>query len=239
VGVIINTSIALLSSGLDSVTAVSLARVHTEVKLALVFDYGQRSAKREIECSKKICEYFGIDLQVIDLGWLAGITKTSLVNTASEVPAMSLENISPEADPSITAESAKSVWVPNRNGVLINIAASFAESLGYEHVIVGFNREEAVTFPDNSGEFIGAINGSLSYSTLNGVKVLAPLIGLDKKGIVLKAMEARAPLEYSWSCYQGGDLPCGVCESCVRRKRAFDEAGIADPLFVRLGATQE
>jgi 7-cyano-7-deazaguanine synthase len=122
--------------------------------------------------------------------------------------------------------------------VLINIAASFAESMGCENVIVGFNREEAVTFPDNSPEFIGAINGSLSYSTLNGVKVLAPLIGLDKKSIVLKAMESRSPLEYSWSCYQGGELPCGMCESCVRRKRAFDEAGIEDPLFVRLGATQ-
>ncbi|AFV24820.1 exsB protein [Methanolobus psychrophilus R15] len=234
----INASIALLSSGLDSVTAVSLAREHTDVKLALVFDYGQRSAKREIECSKKICEHFGIALQVIDLGWLAAITKTSLVNTDSDVPAMSLEKIAGDADPSITIESAKSVWVPNRNGVLINIAASFAESMGYENVIVGFNREEAVTFPDNSSDFIGAINGSLLYSTLNGVKVLAPLIGLDKKSIVLKAMEARAPLEYSWSCYHGGDLPCGVCESCVRRKRAFDEAGIADPLFVRLGATQ-
>jgi 7-cyano-7-deazaguanine synthase len=110
--------------------------------------------------------------------------------------------------------------------------------MGYGNVIVGFNREEAVTFPDNSSDFIGAINGSLSYSTLNGVKVLAPLIGLDKKSIVLKAMESRAPLEYSWSCYQGEELPCGMCESCVRRKRAFDEAGIADPLFVRLGATQ-
>lgn len=234
----ISTSIALLSSGLDSVTAVSLAREHTQVKLALVFDYGQRSAKREIEHARKICEHFGIALRVIDLGWLAGITKTALVNTASDVPTMSLEKIAADADPSITAESAKSVWVPNRNGALINIAASFAESMGCDQVIVGFNREEAVTFPDNSPDFIEAIDFSLSYSTLNKVKVLAPLIGLDKKGIVRKAIESGAPLEYSWSCYQGGEVPCGVCESCVRRQRAFDEAGIADPLLIRLGVNR-
>lgn len=235
----ISTSVALLSSGLDSVTAVSLAREHTQVKLALVFDYGQRSAKREIEHARKICEHFGIALRVIDLGWLAGITKTSLVNTASDVPTMSLEKIAADADPSIAAESAKSVWVPNRNGALINIAASFAESMGCDQVIVGFNREEAVTFPDNSPDFIEAINVSLSYSTLNKVKVLAPLIGLDKKGIVRKAIESGAPLEYSWSCYQGGEVPCGVCESCVRRQRAFDEAGIADPLLIRLGVNRD
>ncbi|MCQ6962911.1 7-cyano-7-deazaguanine synthase QueC [Methanolobus chelungpuianus] len=234
----ISTSIALLSSGLDSVTAVSLAREHTQVKLALVFDYGQRSAKREIEYAGKICDHFGIFLKVIDLPWLAGVTKTSLVNTASDVPVMSPEKISDDADPSITLESAKNVWVPNRNGALINIAASFAESMGCDHVIVGFNREEAATFPDNSTDFIEAINNSLSYSTLNKVKVLAPLIGLDKKGIVRKAIESRAPLEYSWSCYHGGEVPCGVCESCVRRQRAFDEAGIADPLLVKLGVNR-
>jgi len=212
---------------------------HTEVKLALVFDYGQRSAIREIEYAKKISEHFGFELEVVDLGWLAGITRTSLVNTASDVPEMSMEKISEEADLSICVESAKSVWVPNRNGVMINIAASFAESMGLDNVIVGFNKEEAVTFPDNSQDFIDAIDNSLSYSTLNKVKVMSPLIGLDKKEIVSKAMEVNAPLEFSWSCYHGEDIPCGTCESCMRRKRAFEDAGAADPLLVRLGVLPE
>jgi len=235
----ITTAIALLSSGLDSVTAISVVMEHTDVKLALVFDYGQRSASREIECARKISEHFGFELKVVDLGWLADITVTSLVNTASDVPEMSLEKISGEADPSICVESAKSVWVPNRNGVMINIAASFAESMRLDNVIVGFNKEEAVTFPDNSQEFIDAIDDSLSYSTLNKVKVISPLIGLDKKEIVSKAMEVNAPLEFSWSCYQGKDVPCGTCESCMRRKRAFAEVGVTDPLLVRLGALPE
>jgi len=68
---------------------------------------------------------------------------------------------------------------------------------------------------------------------------MSPLIGLDKKQIVSKAMEVNAPLEFSWSCYHGEDIPCDTCESCVRRKRAFDEAGVADPLLVRLGVLPE
>ncbi|MBN2110696.1 MAG: 7-cyano-7-deazaguanine synthase QueC [Methanosarcinaceae archaeon] len=233
------TAISLLSSGLDSVTATAVAGEHLEVKLALVFDYGQRSAEREIECARKISEHFGFELRVLDLGWLAAITATSLVNTANEVPVMSLENISEGADPSVCFGSAKNVWVPNRNGVMINIAASFAESMGADHVIVGFNREEAVTFPDNSPEFVDAVDSSLSYSTQNRVKVMAPLIGMNKKEIVSRAIEVNAPLEFSWSCYHGDDVPCGTCESCVRRKRAFDEAGIPDPLLIRLGVIPE
>ena len=228
-----------MSSGLDSVAALSIAQNQMNVELALVFDYGQRSAKREIEYSKKVSEHFGIEHRVIELGWLASVTNTSLVNTDADVPEMSMEKIADDADPSICIDSANNVWVPNRNGVLINIAASFAESMGIDHVIVGFNKEEGATFPDNTPEFISAIDDALSYSTMNGVKVLAPLIGMDKKEIVSKAIESNAPLEFSWSCYHGDDIPCGTCESCMRRKRAFAEINVADPLLVRLGVQTE
>jgi 7-cyano-7-deazaguanine synthase len=206
-----------------------------EIKMALIFNYGQRSVKREIQNAVKVCENLGIEYNVLDITWMKGITNTSLVNTDAEVPSLSMDEISDDADPSITIESAKAVWVPNRNGILINIAAAFAESMSCDYVIVGFNKEEAVTFPDNSGEFIAAIDDSLSYSTQNGVKVYAPLIGMDKKEIVAKAMELKAPLEYSWSCYHGADVPCGECESCTRRRRAFEAAGVKDPLLERLG----
>lgn len=207
----------------------------TDVKMALIFNYGQRSVEREIQNAVKVSEILGIESRVLDIPWMKEITKTSLVNTDSEVPSLSMEEIADDADPSITIESARAVWVPNRNGILINIAAAYAESMGCECVIVGFNKEEAVTFPDNSAEFITAIDDSLSYSTQNSVKVCAPLIGMDKKEIVAKAMELKAPLEYSWSCYHGADVPCGECESCTRRRRAFDAAGFKDPLLERLG----
>jgi 7-cyano-7-deazaguanine synthase len=224
-------AISLLSSGLDSVAALALAAEKFEIEMAITFDYGQRSAKREIEYARKVCEYFGIEQQVIKLEWLAGITSTSLVNREVEVPELSFEDIAKNAPAEITEASAKAVWVPNRNGVMLNIAASFAESRECEYLIVGFNGEEAGTFPDNSLEYIQAMDRAFSYSTQNGVKLFAPLIKLDKTEIVRKALKAKAPLEFSWSCYHGGEAPCQKCESCMRRARAFKAAGIKDPFF--------
>ncbi len=118
---------------------------------------------------------------------------------------------------------------------MLNIAGSFAESRGCDYIVVGFNGEEAGTFPDNSLDYVHAMDHAFSYSTQNGVHVLAPLIELGKTEIVKRALEAKAPLEYSWSCYHGEDTPCGECESCMRRARAFKNSGVKDPLLERLG----
>ncbi|MFP4655818.1 MAG: 7-cyano-7-deazaguanine synthase QueC [Methanohalobium sp.] len=232
-------AISLLSSGLDSVAALTIAREKTDIKLAIIFDYGQRSAKKEIEYSKKICDDFGINYEIIRLDWLEKITNTSLVSRKQDVPELTLDDVSGKTATEKTEKSAKSVWVPNRNGIFLNIAAGFAESFECEYVVVGFNSEEAQTFPDNSPEFVDSMNTCLSYSTRNGVKILAPLVDYDKMDIIEQALKSEAPLEWSWSCYHGGELPCGVCESCMRRKHAFDELGIDDPLLVRLGMVDE
>jgi 7-cyano-7-deazaguanine synthase len=225
----------LLSSGLDSVTSLAIAQRETHIKLALIFDYGQRAAAKEIEYSLKVAEKYGIECTVISLPWLKAITTTSLVSKDMNVPRVSMQDIAEDSDPVITRDSAKKVWVPNRNGVMINIAASFAESLECQYVLVGFNSEEAVTFPDNSTAYLDSLDKCLSHSTLNGVKMMAPVAALDKQGIIRKALELKAPLEWSWSCYHGDHVPCGICESCTRRKRAFMQAGIRDPLMERLG----
>jgi 7-cyano-7-deazaguanine synthase len=228
-------AITLLSSGLDSVAALVIAAEDLDIEMAITFDYRQRAREREIEYSQNICEYFGIEHRVIKLDWLSEITSTSLVNRGVEVPSLSFEDIDEKAPAEITDASAKAVWVPNRNGVMLNIAGSFAESRECDYLIVGFNREEAGTFPDNSLDYVQAMDRAFSYSTLNGVKILAPLIELGKNEIVRKALEVKAPLEYSWSCYNGGEVPCGECESCMRRARAFKNADVKDPLLERLG----
>jgi 7-cyano-7-deazaguanine synthase len=228
-------AITLLSSGLDSVAALAIAAENFDIELAITFDYGQRARTREIEYSQKLCEYFEIEHRVVKLDWLSEITSTSLVNTDTDVPCLSFEDIDKTAPAEITAASAKAVWVPNRNGVMLNIAGSFAESRECDYLVVGFNGEEAGTFPDNSLAYVQAMDTAFSYSTQNKVKVLAPLIELEKTEIVRKALEAKAPLEYSWSCYHGGEMPCRECESCVRRARAFKNLGIKDPLLERLG----
>jgi len=227
-------AITLLSSGLDSVAALAIAAESLDIEMAITFDYGQRAGKREIEYSRKVCEYFGIEHQVIKLDWLSEIASTSLVNRNADVPSLSVEDIDETAPTEITEASAKAVWIPNRNGVMLNIAGAFAESRECDYLLVGFNGEEAGTFPDNSLAYVQAMDNAFSYSTQNGVKVLASLIELGKTEIVRRALEAKAPLEYSWSCYHGGEIPCGGCESCVRRARAFRNIGAKDPLLERL-----
>ena len=226
-------AITLFSSGLDSVAALAIAAENLDVEMALTFDYGQRAAKKEIEYSRKVCEYFNIEHKVIELDWLSEITSTSLVNRDIKIPSLSLEDIEDTSSRETTEASAKAVWVPNRNGVMLNIAGSFAESKECQYIIVGFNGEEAETFPDNSFEYVQAADNAFSYSTQNKVKVLAPLIKFGKTEIVRRALEAKAPLEYSWSCYHGEEMPCGECESCTRRARAFKNLNVKDPLLMR------
>lgn len=183
-----------------------------DVVLALTFDYGQRAAKRERESSARIARHFGIPHRVISIPWLAGLTETALVNRRAAMPHNEMSE-----------RSAKAVWVPNRNGVFIEIAAAHAESLGATRLITGFNKEEAATFPDNSSAYVTAINRALSYSTANGVRVVSYTASLEKRGIVNLGRKLEAPLEHIWPCYEGGRRWCGECESCLRSLRALHE----------------
>lgn len=224
-------SIVLLSGGLDSTVALKKSVDTSDVVLCLTFDYGQRAALKEANAAAEMSSLYGIKHELIELPWLKEITKTALVCKDEKIPELSADEL--DGAGGKTTESAKSVWVPNRNGVFINIAASFCEALGAELIITGFNMEEAATFPDNSPEFIEAINSSLGYSTLSKVKLLSPTSSLNKEEIVRLAMKINAPLELLWSCYEGGDKMCGSCESCMRLKRALEDAGIdlLDRLF--------
>ncbi len=198
--------IILLSGGLDSLVSLGLGGYG--VSLALTFDYGQKAVKDEIEASARICEYYGIEHKVIKLDWLKSITHTALVSDI-ELPDKLDEN------------SAKNVWVPNRNGLFLNIAGSFADSEDYDYILIGANKEEAQTFPDNTKEFIERINAEFEFSTCKHPKVIAPLINYDKNDIVKLALEHDIPLELVKSCYAGGEKHCGKCESCIRLKNAL------------------
>ncbi len=198
--------IILLSGGLDSLVSLGLGGYG--VSLALTFDYGQKSVNDEIEASRKICEYYGIEHKVIKLDWLKDITHTALVADI-DLPDKIDEN------------SAKSVWIPNRNGLFLNIAGSFADAEDYDYILIGANKEEAQTFPDNTKEFIERVNAEFEFSTRKHPKVIAPLINYNKNDIVKLALEHRIPLGLVKSCYAGGERHCGKCESCIRLKNAL------------------
>ncbi len=207
-------SIVLLSGGLDSVVCLKRAVDETEVELALTFDYGQPAAEREAEASGKVCARLGVRQRTIQLQWLVELLPEGL---KEERPGPEL------GDKQAEAEAAKAVWVPNRNGVFVNVAAAFAEALGCEQIVAGFNAEEGASFPDNSEEYIDAANAALEVSTLSKPRLVSYTAGMNKREILRLGREIGAPLEHVWSCYYGGEEMCGECLSCRRLVRALCE----------------
>lgn len=221
-------SIILLSGGLDSLVSLALAREEYNIELALTFDYGQKSVEQEVLASKKICEHYKIAHRVIKLDWLKEITQTSLVGE-SEIPKVDVKDLKSSE---FVEKSAKSVWVPNRNGLFLNIAGCFADSYSFTHLIFGANREEGQTFPDNTQDFVDSVTKEFEFSTQNAPKVVAPLINLNKDDIVKSAIEHSVPLELTRSCYSDKEKNCGICESCVRLKSALEANNCQDLIKV-------
>ena len=216
-------AISVLSGGLDCTVSTSVFTKNWEIH-AITFNYGQKAFKRELKAAKEICDEMGWTHEVIELPWLSKISTSSL-NTAEEIPEVTFNDLD---DIEKSSETASSVWVPARNMVFTSIAISYAESIGAEKIIVGWDAEEAATFPDNSKEFLNAFNELIDVGSPENIKIEAPAIDLSKEEIVKLGVEVGAPMELSYSCYKGGDKHCGVCESCMRRKRAFRQLGIDD-----------
>jgi len=222
-------AVVLLSAGLDSVVSFKLAYDAYDNIKCLTFDYGQKARSKEIEFASKICATYQVSHQIIELPWYVGFEGALTDN--KELPKLSKETLE---DYAIARETAKAVWVPARNAVFISIATAFCENYRYGKIVVGFDKEEARTFPDNSADFVASFNHVLQYAALARIEIVAPLIEYDKTEIAALGLRIGAPLEWSWSCYAAEDVPCGVCESCLRRLRAFQNLNRADPLQKRL-----
>ena len=219
-----NKSIILLSGGLDSAVALGAYKNKYNIEFSLTFDYGQKTAKAEIEASKNFAKHYNIKHEVIELDWLKKITKTALVSD-KEIP---VENLG-------TENSAKMVWIPNRNGLFLNIAASYADVFSYDYIIFGANKDEGNTFPDNTETFRADITKVFESSTLTKPKVAAPLINCSKSDIVKIAIQNHVPLEYVRSCYKSNDEHCGKCESCRYLKDALTENNAKDYIKLLFG----
>lgn len=216
-------AISVLSGGLDCTVATSMFAKDYEI-LAITFNYGQKAFKRELQASKEICEKMNWTHEVIDLPWLSKISNSTL-NTDDDVPELKDEDLD---DFEKSSESASSVWVPARNTAFTSIALSYAESMGASAIIVGWNGEEGATFPDNSKGYLEKFNQLIEEGSPDEIKIEAPLIDLNKEEIVEMGIKYDAPMELSYSCYKGRKKQCGVCESCMRRKRAFKNLGLED-----------
>ncbi len=215
------SAVVLLSSGLDSTANLYEAVSEFKNVTAVHFQYGQRAGRRELEKAQQLTKKFGIELIVLELPWFKTLLNTSaLLNDAIEVPGKNEVQID---SLETSHETAQKVWVPNRNGIFLNIAAGVAEALKCSYIIPGFNAEEAATFPDNSNAFLKVLDHSFSYSTANKVKTKCYTTHLQKTEILKKALLAGLRIEELWPCYHAAEKWCGECESCQRFQRAMHE----------------
>lgn len=208
-------ALVLLSGGLDSV--VSVAYIINKLKynniLALFFDYGQNTVKQELNAVKNICRFYNIVLKEIKLDFLSELTGKTLAPCVSE---SELDDIN------LCLNTAKSVWVPNRNALFLNIAASFCDKYKIKNIVIGINQEEGKTFPDNKIEFIELQNKVFEYSTQCHPKIIAPMASCTKEQIVEVGLNLKVPLDNIFSCYNSkSQKHCGKCESCKRLMRAL------------------
>ena len=167
-------AVALLSGGLDSVVSVSY--ITNELKynniLALFFDYGQNVVRQELEAVKSICKFYNITLKTIKLDFLEDLIDKK------QAPCLEESNLD---DIDICINTAKSVWVPNRNALFLNIAGSFCDKYGIKDIVIGINKEEGTTFSDNKIEFIELQNKIFEYSTQFHPKIIAPMANYTKE----------------------------------------------------------
>jgi len=214
-------AIVLMSGGMDScVTAAIASRNHRIA--ALHASYGQRTESRELESFHQLATHFGAFARLaVRLDYFAAIGGSSLTDPQLAIKHADLEN-----------KTIPNTYVPFRNAHFLSIATSWAEVLGASKIFIGAVWEDSSGYPDCRPEYYEALNKLIRLGTKpsTDITVETPLIYLSKRDIVQKGVEIGAPLQMTWSCYKNSDLACGVCDSCALRLRAFQEAGVDDPI---------
>ncbi len=222
-------AVVLASGGLDSCVAAAVAAKDHEPAFFHA-NYGQRTLTRELAAFRAQAAFFEARRQLeVDFSFLGQLGGSSLTDPGLPVPE---EGDDPEGLPS--------TYVPFRNSVLLAAATAWAEVLGAQAVVIGANVLDNPGYPDCRPEYFQAFQQVINLGTRpeTRVRLLTPLIQLDKAGIIRLGLELKAPLHLTWSCYQENLLACGRCSSCRLRLKGFAAAGVADPIRYAPGARQ-
>jgi 7-cyano-7-deazaguanine synthase len=224
----VNRSVlVVLSGGMDSCVCAALAvrDAGAERVAALHVSYGQRTEAREQQAFRAICDRLGITRRLmVRNDSLSVIGGSALTDSNIEVPV---------AGPEIGNE-VPITYVPFRNAHFLSVAVSWGEVIGAEEIYIGAVQQDSSGYPDCRPEYYRAFNELIRVGTKDGnIRISTPLISMRKSEIVTLGLEVAAPLDLSWSCYSGEQEACGVCESCVLRLRAFEQAGAVDPIPYR------
>ena len=213
--------LVVLSGGLDSTVCAALAHRDRRFGLALTFDYGQRH-RVELERAATVAAHYGVEQLVvrIDASQWGG---SALTDATIDVP---------EGDGS--GSGIPVTYVPARNLIFLSVAVGVAEVRDLDAVVIGVNALDYSGYPDCRPEFVRSFASTAALALKRGiegrpVEVKAPLVDLGKADIVRLGVELGAPLQLTWSCYRGGDQPCGDCDACALRAKGFADAGVVDP----------
>ena len=215
-------SVVLLSGGMDSCVCAALAARETEAA-AMHISYGQRTEQRERWAFERICDRLGIRQRLaLANEALSLIGGSALTDKAVAVPPAGKE---------IGQGEIPVTYVPFRNAHFLAAAVSWAEVLNATRIYIGAVEQDSSGYPDCRPAYYQAFNEVVRTGTRDGkISIVTPLIAMRKAEIVSLGLELGAPFDLTWSCYSREDKGCGVCESCVLRQRAFEEAGAADPI---------
>lgn len=222
-------AMVLLSGGVDSTTALGIAvdKFGKDEVIALSVMYGQKHDK-EIEAAKAVAKHYGVQHLYLDLSTIFQYSDCSLLKQSEEaIPESSYAEQIKETH----GEAPVSTYVPFRNGLFLSSAASIALSKGCSIIYYGAHADDAAGFayPDCSDAFVNAMNEAIWEGSGHQLKIEAPFVKVNKSNIVKIGLDLRVPYELTWSCYEGGEKPCGKCGTCIDRAAAFAANGVADP----------
>lgn len=225
-------ALVLNSGGVDSTTCVSLAvnKYGKENVATLSAYYGQKHEK-ELECAKKVAEFYGVEHYEVNLTSVMQFSNCPLLASSTE----EIKHQSYADQIAENGEGMVSTYVPFRNGLLLSSVAALAVSIFPDEeveVYYGAHADDAAgrAYADCSPEFYEAMNQAIKIGTYDKVTVCAPLINMNKAQVVKTGLDLGTPYELTWSCYEGGEKQCGTCGTCIDRKAAFEANGVTDPV---------
>jgi 7-cyano-7-deazaguanine synthase len=225
-------AVVLLSGGMDSCVcaAIAIQEYGAEHVALLHAGYGQRTQKRERQAFESIADFYHVQQRlVVQLAHFRAIGGSALTDSAIAVPEH--QHISQGTG----ANEIPVTYVPFRNAHFLSVAVSWAEVIGAHSIYIGAVAEDSSGYPDCRPEYYRVFQELIRVGTRpeTNIEIATPVIALKKSEIIRKGIELGAPLHLTWSCYQSEDIPCGVCDSCLLRMRAFAEAGSSDPISQR------
>ena len=207
--------VLILSGGMDSTTL--LYDYQDRIALAVTFDYGSKHNAREIPFARLHCQRLGIEHLVIPLSFMQQYFTSSLLQGGDDIP-----------EGHYAEENMKSTVVPFRNGIMLSVAVGLAESRHLQYVMMANHGGDHTISPDCRPEFVSAFDQAAKAGTFEGVGLLSPYTNWTKGDIARRGKELGIDYAETWSCYNGGDVHCGRCGTCVERREAMAEAGIDD-----------